>query len=209
MKYPIFNSFIKQLQTELQRRGIRADTFTQWDEGILNATGLEIGIPVSEHSESVLGVVIHFDWDLFREAALARRLPGMDKHPLLAAEKAAVTPVEASMDVEVTWRFDIEPFKRHADRVERSSAWMEGFNRLLKETYPHDDAITRWHVELEGDARGRYLSVMSLITYLTVRFDHVQDLNEVHRVITRTLQRILIRTNRILQLAESVRIQAA
>jgi hypothetical protein len=209
MKYPIFNSFIKQLHTELQRRSIRADTFTQWDESILNATGLEIGIPVMEHSKTVRDVVIHFDWDLFREAALARRLPGMTKHPLAGDAKTAVAPVEASLDVEVTWRLDTEPFKRHNDRVERSSAWMEAFNRLLKQTYPHDDAITRWHVEIEGDAKGRYLSVMSLITYITVRFDSVNDLNDVHRVITRTLQRILIRTNRILQLADSVDAHAA
>jgi hypothetical protein len=209
MKYPIFNSFIKQLHTELQRRSIRADTFTQWDESILNATGLEIGFPVTELSKTVRGVVIHFDWDLFREAALAKRLPGMTKHPLAGDTKTAVAPVEASLDVEVTWRFDCEPFKRHNDRVERSSAWMETFNRLLKQTYPHDDAITRWHVEIEGDAQGRYLSVMSLITYITVRFDSVHDLNDVHRIITRTLQRILIRTNRILQLADSVDAHAA
>ena len=50
---------------------------------------------------------------------------------------------------------------------------------------------------------------MSLITYITVRFDSVNDLNDVHRVITRTLQRILIRTNRILQLADSLDAHAA
>jgi hypothetical protein len=95
------------------------------------------------------------------------------------------------------------------NRVEASSAWMEAFTRRLQTTYPHDDAITRWHIELEGDENGRYLGVMSLITYLTVHFEHVKDLNELHRVSTRALQRILIRTNRILQMADELGIKAA
>lgn len=209
MKYPIFNSFIKQLQNELGRRGIPTDTFAQWNEDVLNATGLEIRIPLGEHSSAVRNLGIHFDWDLFRETALAKRLPGLEKHPLLMADRVPMTPIEPGMDVEVTWTFDVTPFLSIEDRIEQSSKWMEVFTQSLREAYPHDDAITRWHVEIEGDAKGRYLSVMSLITYLTVGFDHVSNLNEVHQVITRALQRILIRTNRILQLAEAIRIKAA
>jgi len=209
MKYPIFNSFIKHIQNELQRRNIRTETFTQWNETVLNATGLEIGIPLSDHSKLVKLATIHFDWDVFREGTLAGQLPGMDKHPLLKKNKLHTTSVEPGMDVEVTWQFDVSAFMGLKNRVEVSSNWMEGFTKRLQETYPHDEAITRWHVEIEGDENGRYLAVMSLITYLTVQFDHVKDLNEVHNVSTRALQRILIRTNRILQMADEVAIKAA
>lgn len=209
MKYPIFNSFIKHIQNELQRRNIRTETFTQWNETVLNATGLELGIPLSDHSKLVKLTTIHFDWDVFHEGTLAEQLPGMDKHPLRKKNKLQPTIVEPGMDVEVTWQFDVSAFMGLRNRVEASSNWMESFTKRLQETYPNDEAITRWHVEIEGDENGRYLAVMSLITYLTVHFDHVKDLNEVHNVSTRALQRILIRTNRILQMADEVAIKAA
>lgn len=209
MQYPIFHSFIKHIQNELNRRGIATNTFTQWNESVLNATGLEIGIPLSDHSKLLNEVTIHFDWDVYRESHLAIQLPGMEKHPLLKKEAAVSASVQPGMDIEVSWSFDVTAFKGSRNRLDASSAWMEDFTRRLQVMYPHDDAITRWHIEIEGDEQGRYLSVMSLITYLTVHFEHVKDLNELHNVSTRALQRILIRTNRIFQMANELGVQAA
>lgn len=209
MQYPIFHSFAKHIQNELNRRGIATSTFTQWNESVLNATGLEIGIPLSDHSKLLKEVTIHFDWDVYRESHLAIQLPGMEKHPLLKKEASVSAFVQPGMDIEVTWNFDVTAFMGSRNRVDACSAWMEAFTRRLQTTYPHDDAITRWHIEIEGDENGRYLGVMSLITYLTVHFEHVKDLNELHSVSTRALQRILIRTNRILQMADELGIKAA
>ncbi len=209
MKYPIFNSFIKHIQNELHRRSIPTSKFSQWNESVLNATGLEIGIPLMDHSKLVKEVTIHFDWDVYRESHLAIQLPGMEKHPLLKKEAPLSSLIQPVMDIEVTWSFEVGSFMGFKNRIESASSWMESFTRTLQTTYPHDEAITRWHIEIEGDENGRYLGVMSLITYLTVHFVHVKDLNELHSVSSRALQRILIRTNRIIQMADEVGIKAA
>lgn len=210
MRYPIFNSFINRIKADLTKKNISPDEFITWNDDTLNATGLELTIDVSDLSLYVQSVTINFDWDKFREVSLARQLPGMEKHPLLSvdnpAQKTTLTP---NMDVEVTWTLKEDAILDGVElsgtewRVEVASRWMEEINRMINETMPSDYIISRWHIEIDGDSSGRYLSAMSLISYFQFTLTQMSDLTEILDFISRKLQVILLRSNRILQIVEN------
>lgn len=210
MKYPIFNTFINRIKSDLNRKNIEPAEFHVWTDETINATGLEIKIDLSDLSNHVRDVTINFDWDKFREMNCARQLPGMEKHPLLATK----TPIGHSsvlpgMDVEVTWnlRPDVvlndKTEAADSDRIERASVWMDTINKRIHDTLPADYIISRWHIEVDGDTVGRYLSTMSLISYFQFTLNQMTDLNQILDFISRKLQLILVRSNRIIQIAES------
>ena len=210
MKYPIFNTFINRIKSDLNRKNIEPTEFHVWTDETINATGLEIKIDLSGLSNHVKDVTINFDWDKFREINCARQLPGMEKHPLLSAnttmEHSSVLP---GMDVEVTWnlRPDVvlsdQTELADSDRIERASVWMDTINKRIHDTLPADYIISRWHIEVDGDTVGRYLSTMSLISYFQFTLNQMTDLNQILDFISRKLQLILVRSNRIIQIAES------
>lgn len=210
MKYPIFNTFINRIKSDLNRKNIEPAEFQVWTDETINATGLEIKIDLSGLSNHVKDVTINFDWDKFREISCARQLPGMEKHPLLttntSVEHSSVLP---GMDVEVTWnlRPDIvlndESNNGEPDRIERASVWMDTINKRIHDTLPADYIISRWHIEVDGDTVGRYLSTMSLISYFQFTLNQMTDLNQILDFISRKLQLILVRSNRIIHIAES------
>jgi hypothetical protein len=210
MKYPIFNTFINRIKSDLNRKNIEPAEFNVWTDETINATGLEIKIDLSGLSNHVKDVTINFDWDKFREMNCARQLPGMEKHPLLTANASADhSSVLPGMDVEVTWSLkpdvimnDMSHFA-DADRIERASAWMDTINKRIHDTLPADYIISRWHIEVDGDTVGRYLSTMSLISYFQFTLNQMTDLNQILDFISKKLQLILIRSNRIIQIAES------
>jgi hypothetical protein len=134
----------------------------------------------------------------------------MERHPLLvksgATEEFSVTP---SMDVEVTWNLNPNSVlndsngRADTDRIERASNWMDSINKRVHETLPADYIISRWHIEVDGDTVGRYLSNMSLISYFQFTLNHMSELNNILDFISKRLQLILVRSNRIIQIAES------
>lgn len=210
MKYPIFNTFINRIKSDLNRKNIEPAEFHVWTDETINATGLEIKIDLSGLSNHVRDVTINFDWDKFREINCARQLPGMEKHPLLAANTAIEhSSVLPGMDVEVTWnlRPDVvlndQSKAADLDRIERASIWMDTINKRIHDTLPSDYIISRWHIEVDGDTVGRYLSTMSLISYFQFTLNQMTDLNQILDFISRKLQLILVRSNRIIQIAES------
>ncbi len=210
MKYPIFNTFINRIKSDLNRKNIEPAAFNVWTDETINATGLEIKIDLTGVSEHVRDVTINFDWDKFREINCARQLPGMEKHPLLTTnilvEHSSVLP---GMDVEVTWNLRPDVILNEksevadADRIERASVWMDTINKRIHDTLPADYIISRWHIEVDGDTVGRYLSTMSLISYFQFTLNQMTDLNQILEFISKKLQLILIRSNRIIQIAES------
>lgn len=213
MRYPIFHSFTARIENELRRRSIKTEVFSRWEEPSIHATGLEIRVPLREASPQLLDLTIHFDWDRYRESVLARRLPGMEAHPLVRKPLPVSPLVGATMDMEITWRFDPTPFQALPDklgtgRIEAASDWMDRMSRHMRDHYAKDDTLTRWHIEIEGDERGRYLSVISLITYPVVSFEHAADLNDVHQVVSRHVQAVLIRSNRLIGWADQEPIRA-
>lgn len=216
MLYPIFNAFTNRIQADLTRKNIPVEAFNVWNDETLNATGLELVIDLSGVSDFVRDVTINFDWDKFREVSLARHLPGMEKHPLLAVKNGVRgTGLQPSMDVEVTWNLNEDTILRGKSlegnnwRLELASNWMERMNSRINDTMPTDYIITRWHVEIEGDTNGRYLSAMSLISYFQFTLSNNNDLNEILEFISKKLQLILVRSNRIIHIAEQTASHAA
>src|SRR5699024_3012509 len=171
MTYPIFNSFINQIENELESRNINIKTFKTWHEDRINATGLEIRTDVKSFDKTIKEIAINFDWDRFREMTLAAQLKGLDEHPMLQEENLSNINVVPKIDVEVSWIFDEQhehialPNVTESERLQRARNWMKVINKQLNKLYGTKDIITRWHIELEGSGNKKYISVLSLISY--------------------------------------------
>lgn len=208
MEYPIFNSIVNRIDSDLSKRISNVVRFRSWDEQAINATGLEIIIDLKQRTRYLKKATINFDWDKFREARLARQLEGVEKHPLLKEKHLEKSSIEPLIDVEVIWHFNEQailngelPIKGN-QRTAIASEWMANINRELNNHLHHDDVITRWHVEVEGDLEGKYISDMSLISYQQFSLQQHNTLNDIHQMVTRNIQRILIRTNKIIRIAD-------
>ena len=217
MNYPIFNSFINRIKSDLLKKNINPEEFIVWTEDTINATGLEIKIDLTSVSSYVTNVTINFDWDKFRETSCAKQLSGMEKHPLLLSKSSNESyDINPSMDVEVTWNLNqnmiLNDKSQSGDtkRIDRATQWMDNMNKRIHEVLPSDYIISRWHIEIDGDQDGRYLSTMSLISYFQFTLTQQTSLNQILEFISKRLQLILIRSNRIIQIAEnSLKIIAA
>ncbi len=205
-EYPIFNSVVNRIESELFRRNISPRRFKTWVENSINATGLEIAIDL-QGGDPITSMVINFDWDKFREASLAKQMDGMSGHPLLKGKKAVLTSVTPSMDIEISWQFNehipiqMAPSKIGTQRVKVASDWMDAINRQAQEILPVEHSLSRWHVDIDGDFDGRFISQMTFITYFTIPLASIDSLKGLHLRIDRKLQVLLLTTERMLQLA--------
>lgn len=208
MTYPIFNSVVNRIESELQKRDILIKTFKTWNEDRINATGLEMIIDASRSSSFIKGLSFNFDWDRFREASLARQLEGMEEHPFLQDDNMTTSTVAPLIDIEVTWIFNEEKSQPglsssyEDNRIDQASKWMEEINANVNKVLKDDDIITRWHVEVEGDEQGKYLSAINLISYFQYTMNDLKSLNEVHEFVGNTLQKLLNKSNRVLKIAD-------
>lgn len=207
MTYPIFNSVVNRIESDLQSRDISINTFRTWEEDRINATGLEIEIDLSGTSDFIKALSINLDWDRFRETVLAKQLEGMEEHPFLQEENMVSTSVSPGIDIEITWIFDEKaPHSELAahnghHHAEAAGMWMEEINQEINALLADDDIITRWHVEIEGTQKGKYLSAVNLISYFQYTFEDLQSLNDIHDFVLSILQELLIKSNRVIQLS--------
>lgn len=210
MQYPIFNSITNTVDTNLEKRGISTELFKTWENNKINATGLELEINLSNISNYLKSLSINYDWDSFREASLAKNLKGMEDHPFLKIDKLKNTNITPTIDVEMAWFFDedlcqpINPDKNGNYRVENASLWMETVSKKVNELLAQDDIITRWHVEIEGDQNGKYLSAINLISYFQFQFDSPSSLNEVNKFVSRRLQDLLFKANKVINISDEI-----
>lgn len=215
MNYPIFNSIVNQIESRLTRRNIFIDHFRLWNEEKINATGLEISINLNRRSELVKKLVINLDWDKFREASLARQLSGMEKHPLLQTDAFSSKNITPHIDVETNWFFDEQVLYRKLDsqignrRIEAARHWMKFINQELRVIDTDENLMTRWHMEIEGDIEGRYVTNMSLISYLQYNLEMFTYLNDIHSHVEKNIQIILQRTSAVLKIASKTMEEAA
>jgi len=207
-EYPIFNSVVNRIEAELIKYNVNLKSFKTWTEGSINATGLEITAELPS-DEIIKSVVINFDWDKFREASLARAMDGMSKHPLLKDKHSKLAPVVPSLDIEISWQFNegipfkISPSRLGLNRIKVASDWMDSINKKTNLVLPRDCNLSRWHVDIDGDFEGRFISQMTFITYLSIPLDTVTSLPGLHQRIDRNLQLLLKTTDRMLDLAKS------
>lgn len=208
MIYPIFNSVVNRIESDLKKRDFIINTFRTWNEDRINATGLEIEFDLRPKSDFLKALSINFDWDRFRETVLAKQLKGMEEHPFLQEDKMVSTNISPAIDIEITWMFDEKA--QHPNlasqnghhRLEDASRWMEEISKEVNELLADDDIITRWHIEVEGSENGKYLSAINLISYFQYKLEDLSSLNDVHDFVSRSLQELLVKANRVLQIAD-------
>lgn len=204
MYYPIFNSIVNTVKTQLGKRGIQSNSFKTWEDNKIHATGLEMEIGLSKSSNYISSLGINFDWDSFRETVIARNMNGMSKHPFLQIEQLADIDVSPTIDIEMTWIFDIEscqPQQVGKDgnyRIEQASQWMSDISKSINEMLKDENIITRWHIEIEGDEQGKFLSAINLISYFQYELSSINELNELQTVVSRRLQELLLKGNRVI-----------
>lgn len=204
MNYPIFHSVVNQIESELTEMGVNITTFKTWDEFSINASGLEFEIALNESSAYLSSIVINLDWDKFREILMARQIPGMSKHPLLSETIPSLTNIKPLLDIEVSWHLNHKLVQSLINttnanyRLDLASDWMDNINKNISDLLSDVHVMTRWHVELEGDHHGRYLSVMSLISYFQDDFSDVNDLNDLHTHVKNQIKHILKLTSKII-----------
>lgn len=208
MTYPIFNSVVNRIESDLNKRDFTINTFRTWNEDRINATGLEIEFDLHPKSDFLKALSINFDWDRFRETVLAKQLKGMEEHPFLQEDNMVSTSISPAIDIEITWLFDekashpnLASHNGH-HRLEEASRWMEEISKEVNDLLSDDDIITRWHVEVEGSESGKYLSAVNLISYFQYTLEDLTTLNDVHDFVSRCLQELLVKSNRVLQIAD-------
>ena len=208
MTYPIFNSVVNRIENKLKERDISIKTFKTWNEDRINATGLEIVIDLSGKTNFLKALSINFDWDRFRETVLAQELDGMEKHPFLQDDNKVETSISPVIDIEVTWLFDEKaPHPQLAaqngnHRLSAASEWMEDISKEVNELLADDDIITRWHIEVEGTESSKYLSAVNLISYFQYTLADLNSLNDVHEFVSKRLQELLVKSKRVLTIAD-------
>lgn len=209
MTYPIFNSVVNQIESELGKRNIKIKTFRTWNEDRINATGLEIVIDLSDQAHFVKSLSFNFDWDRFRETVLARQLEGMEEHPFLHEKNMVSTSISPIIDIEISWRFDEKKSrppvsgKNGNHRLEAAGKWMEQISEDVNVLLADDDIITRWHIEVEGDEYGKYLSAIDLISYFQYTLADLDSLNSVHQFVTSRLKDLLLKSNKVMKIADN------
>jgi len=211
MQYPIFHSVVNKIKSSLSRSKITISKFKLWEETQINATGLEIWIDLEENTDHLRAVSINFDWDRFRETSIAKQLEGTEKHPLLKKPHLLETNVEPIIDIEVVWYFNEEKCQPAPDgskensnyRIDVASRWMSEASRQVNELLRSDDIITRWHLEIEGDENGRYLTAINLISYFQYKLSDLDSLNGVHLYIDKRVRDLLFKINRVIRITDS------
>ncbi len=216
MEYPIFQSIVNKIDGSLSKRNINVTKFRTWEEPQINAAGLEIMIDLSDTTHYLKSLSINFDWDRFREASLARQMEGTDKHPALKSDRFNTTTISPVIDVELSWHFKedrCQPTESNGEanyRIQMASEWMDHASKKVNELLASDDIITRWHLEIDGDANGRYLTAINLISYFQFTMSELNSLQEVHHFVSRRLTHLLYRAKKIVEIVdESVAVPAA
>ncbi len=216
MEYPIFQSISNIIKGSLNERKINVTKFRTWEETKINATGLEIFIDLSNSTNYLKSLSINFDWDRFREASLARQMDGTDKHPILKSDRFKATNVSPGIDIEMAWHFKedrCQPSTSNGEtnyRIQMASEWMDDASKKVNELLISDDIITRWHLEIDGDQYGKYLTAINLISYFQYSMSDLKSLSEVHDFTERKLTHLLFKAKKIIDIVdESVVVEAA
>ncbi len=210
MHYPIFSSIVETIKTQLKKHGVPVNKNNTWDNSEINATGLELEIDLSNLSKYMNKLSINFDWDSFRERAMANQMVGMDTHPFLKMAHLDNIKVQPIIDVEVTWAFDVKscqpilPDLSGNYRIDRAGEWMEMVSKRANLLLAKDDIITRWHIEIDGDSQGRYLSAINLISYFQHKLENLNNQEEVSTFVSRRLQELLLKSNRVISISDEI-----
>lgn len=209
MEYPIFYSIINQIESGLTSKNVKLNTFKTWREDRINATGLEIGIDVSDESNVIKEITINFDWDRFRETYLARELEGLGEHPMLQDENLKSVTASPKIDVELSWNFDVQKLRVDSsgnDAVRpmaQTRSWMKSLSRNVNNLLAEEECTTRWHLQIEGTNEQNELSKVTLISYFQYSLQDIKSLNEILSTVKYRVRQLMIKSNKVCQLSDN------
>ena len=210
MNYPIFLSIVNAIQSDVENKKIQTESFKTWQDNTIFATGLELNIKLEVSTRYLQKLSINFDWDKYREFKLANQLNGLDSHPLLGINELQNTKTKPNIDVELMLSFKPDhcqpKFKEGKGnyRMDFANQWMDLITRRIQVNYGPQFNITRWHVEIEGDDSGKYLSNIQLISYLQFDLGKTNDMQDLKCFVKKSLKSLLVRSSRVIKISESI-----
>ncbi len=208
MNYPIFQSIVNTIQSDVESKHIRIENFRTWQDNTIFATGLELGIQLTSLTKYFDRLSINFDWDQYREYQIAKNLDGLNNHPLLGNTELANSITKPTIDVELMWVFNSEnsqptlPRGEGNYRMDFASHWMDLISQNQQLNLQKGLNITRWHVEIEGDKEGKYLSTIQLISYFQFDLSELVNMQELQDFVQKSLKELLVRSSRVIQTSE-------
>lgn len=208
-EYPLFDSIVSHVRKSLEKSQVTH--FKRWNNDIINATGLEIKASLGTNG-SVKYVTINFDWDRFKEIGLAQQLE-MNDHPLIVQAKKDEKTIKAavpSIEIEVIW--NISPNETGGitedllgdQRLRNASKWMQKISHNVNTLLMVDHVISRWHIDIEGDMHGRYISDAMLMAYFNYDLSHLQSSSEVDAFIRGRINYLIYKTSKVIKISEQI-----
>ncbi len=210
MNYPIFLSIVNTIQSDVESKHIQTESFRTWQDNTIFATGLELNIILGKNSPYIKKLSINFDWDQYREFILAKQLNGLDSHPLLDVDELKKAKTKPTIDVELMWTFSPEHCQPNLKevkgnyRMDFASHWMDLISKRIHANFGHQTNITRWHVEIEGDSDGKYLSNIQLISYFQFDLGNTKDMQDLQSFVQKSLKSLLVRSSRVVKISEAL-----
>lgn len=208
-EYPLFESIINHISGSIQDTSV--NEFKRWNNDMINATGLELKADLGK-DKPVRVLTINFDWDRFKELTLAKQL-NFDNHPLLKEKNPILKNVKSAnpgIEIEVIWHITppslgkIENSQLGDTRLKEASKWMQKISHEVNTLLVIDKVITRWHIDIEGDLHGRYISDAMLITYFHYDLGHLQTLEDLNRFVQRRINYLMYKTSKIIKIAGGI-----
>lgn len=208
-EYPLFESIIDHVRQSITNTSV--SEFKRWNNDMINATGLELKADLG-NDKPVRILTINFDWDKFKEQSLAKQL-GVEKHPLITdANKKFKTAnsAEPGIEIEVVWHITppnlghIEDNQLGDSRLKEASKWMQKISHEVNTLLVIDKVITRWHIDIEGDLNGRYISDAMLITYFHYDLLHLKTIDELNSFVQRRINYLMYKTNKIIKIVGGI-----
>ena len=210
MNYPIFLSIVNTIQSDVESKHIETESFRTWQDNTIFATGLELNINLERNTRYLKKLSINFDWDQYREFILADQLNGLDSHPLLDVDELKQAKTKPTIDVELMWTFNPENcqpnFKERKGnyRTDFASQWMDIISKRIHANFGPQTNVTRWHVEIEGDSEGKYLSNIQLISYFQFDLSKTIDMQDLQIFVQKSLKSLLVRSSRVVKISEAL-----
>lgn len=207
-QYPLFDSIADHVREGL--KGNPINRLKRWNNDMINATGLEISSELGENLP-VKAVTINFDWDRFKEIRLAKQL-GLSEHPLIN-QKTNAAPLKAtapSIEIEVIWHIKppssggISDDKLGDHRLRQASKWMEQISHDVNTLLVVDKVISRWHIDIEGDLHGKYISDAMLIAYFNYDLSQLRSIEEVDGYVRKRINYLIYKTTKVIKITRSV-----
>ncbi len=81
---------------------------------------------------------------------------------------------------------------------------MESISRQINTLLKDENIITRWHIEIEGDEHGKYLSAINLISYFQYELSAPTTVNEINSLVSKRMQELLLRASRVIHMCDDV-----